>query len=371
MIFDTSKSRSTDCGLKSKDLFFELLLVAAGARGHLAKSYSKEEWEMAYVIANQQAIVGVLMTSIEVLLENNSELPSKELLFQWIGMTQLIEQNSQKLTKASEETVKYFRENGFECSILKGVSVGQYYPNPNRRNSGDVDVWLKGGRKKIYDFARKHDNEGKLHGVTFHHIHFHLFDDVEVEVHIWPSYLSSPLRNHWLQQFCKLHEPTADTDVPSLAFNRVFIMLHAYQHICGHGVGLRQIMDYFYILKQGFTEEERTDSVKWIKRLGMGKFCAGLMWLLQEKFGLKDQYLLMEPNEKEGVFILNEIMLTGNMGHSETRNWGSTRTPFSRFFFNLRRDNYLLTHYPHEALWQPFFSLWFYAWRLNRGLLKD
>ena len=157
--------------------------------------------------------------------------------------------------------------------------------------------------------------------------------------------------------------------MPSLAFDRVFIMLHAYQHLCGHGVGLRQVMDYYYILKQGFTEAERQDTVRWIKKLGMGKFCAGLMWLLQKKFGLDNQYLLMEPNEKEGMFILNEIMHTGNMGHSETRNWGLTKTPLSRFFFNLHRDVYLATHYPHEALWQPFFSLWLYAWRFSKGLL--
>ena len=361
------KSSSIDFMSKSKSLFIELLLVAIGARERLAKSYSKEEWEMAFALANQQAIVGVLMSALEVLGENDNQHPSKELLLQWIGMAQLIEQNTLRLQKASEETVAYFRRNGFACSILKGVSVGRYYPEPLRRSSGDVDIWLLGGRTKIYDFAKAHDAEGKLHGVTYHHIHYRLFDDVEVEVHIWPSFLSSPLRNHRLQQFCKIHKPIVETDMPSLAFNRVFILLHAYQHLCGHGVGMRQIMDYFYILKQGFTEEERNDSVKWIKKLGIGKFCAGVMWLLKKYFGLEEQYLLMGPDEKEGKFIINEVMLTGNMGHSETRQWGSLKTPLSRFIFNLHRDIYLVRHYPHEAIWQPFFSIWFYIWRSIKG----
>lgn len=354
---------------RGQNLFFELLLIAAGAQKQLSQEYySLKEWNKAFSIAVDQSIAGVLMSALELLQQNGTQVPSKEILLQWIGIVQMTEQNTKRLSEASKEAIDYFRKNGFACNVLKGVSVGRYYPEPLRRSSGDVDIWLAGGRKKIYEFAKSQDAGRKLHGVTYHHIHYHLFDDVEVEVHIWPSFLSSPLRNYRLQQFCKLHEPTADTDMPSLAFDRVFIMLHAYQHLCGHGVGLRQVMDYYYILKQGFTEEDRIDSVKWIRRLGMGKFCAGLMWLLQEKFGLEDRYLLMGPNEKEGMFILNEIMLTGNMGHSEKRNWGSTRTPISRFFFNLRRDAFLATHYPHEALWQPFFSIWFYAWRFSKGL---
>ncbi len=159
--------------------------------------------------------------------------------------------------------------------------------------------------------------------------------------------------------------------MPCLAFDRVFIMLHCYRHICGHGVGLRQVMDYYYVLRQGFTEEERLDAVKWINKLGMGRFARGLMWVLQYVFGLETRFLITAPNEKEGRFIINEIMQTGNMGHSDQRNWGSLATPLSRFFHNLKRDFYMARHYPHEAVWQPFFSLWLYFWRLSKGLLKD
>lgn len=162
-----------------------------------------------------------------------------------------------------------------------------------------------------------------------------------------------------------------ESDKPSLAFDLVFILLHCYRHICGYGVGLRQIMDYYYVLRQGFTEEERKDAVGWIKKLGMARFARGLMWVLREYFGIEEQYLLMEPDEKEGRFIMHEVMLTGNMGHSDTRHWGSMRTPFSRFFLNLRRDVYLIGHYPHEVMWQPVFSVWLYFWRLSKGLLKD
>ena len=348
-------------------LFFELLLVCTSAKVTLSRTYSETEWNNALELAQEQSIEGVLLSAIEHLPDE--QRPPKLVLLQWIGSVQMLESNSLKIAEASKTVIKYFHENGFACNILKGCAVARYYPQPERRQSGDVDVWVEGGREKIYDFARAFDKDGKLYGVNYHHIHFHLLDGVHIEVHIWPSFLSSPLRNWRLHKFCNLHRPTMEADAPSLAFNRVFILLHCYRHICGHGVGLRQIMDYFYILKQGFTEEERKDAEYWIKQLGMGRFAGGLMWVLREYFGLEERCLLMEPDVTEGRFIMHEVMLTGNMGHSDKRNWGSMKSPLSRFFLNLRRDFYMAKHYPHEAIWQPFFSIWLYFWRLSKGLL--
>ena len=79
------------------------------------------------------------------------------------------------------------------------------------------------------------------------------------------------------------------------------------------------------------------------------------MWLMKNIFGLADEFLLCEPDEKEGRFLLNEIMYTGNMGKSDTRfHWGQN-TAFSRFVANQKRNIHLLTHYPNEVCWSPFF----------------
>lgn len=355
-----------------QDLFLELLLICTGAKDALSRYFTEAEWNEALSAAREQAIEGVLLSAIERLPDE--QRPPRLVLLQWIGSVQMVETNSKKIAEAGNRVIKYFRENGFACNILKGSAVARYYPWPERRQSGDVDVWVDGGREKIYEFARAFDKDGKLYGVNYHHIHFHLIENVHIEVHIWPSYLSSPLRNWRLHKFCNLYRPTMETSMPSLAFDRVFILLHCYRHMCGDGVGLRQIMDYYYVLRTvqgaGFKVQDDAETVKWIKKLGMERFARGLMWVLREYFGLEENYLLFEPDEKEGCFIMREVMLTGNMGHGDTRNWGSKRTAVSRFFFNLKRDVYLAKHYPHEAIWQPFFSIWLYLWRLSKGLLK-
>ena len=92
------------------------------------------------------------------------------------------------------------------------------------------------------------------------------------------------------------------------------------------------------------------------------------MWLMKNIFGLADEFLLCEPDEKEGRFLLNEIMYTGNMGKSDTRfHWGQN-TAFSRFVANQKRNIHLLTHYPHEVCWSPFFNIVRFAWLKCKGL---
>ena len=115
---------------------------------------------------------------------------------------------------------------------IEGARDTTLYPNPLLRTSGDIDIWLSGGRPNIYNFAR---SKVGLQGVTYKHIHYPLHKDAEVEVHITPGHLFSPIEN------CKLQEGVGRISVPTDEFNRVYILLHIYRHLFGEGIGLRQV----------------------------------------------------------------------------------------------------------------------------------
>ena len=330
---------------------------------------------MLFALARRQTLIGVCFSGIERLPAG--QRPPREVLIEWYALTRQIEARNHVMDERTEEATRFFRSHGFMTAILKGQGMAELYPMPERRQSGDVDIWLvpypaalpaerrKGcqlnrhssSRRAIFHFAREHDPEGKLHGVNYHHIHYHLFDDAEVEAHIYPGYLHNPFANARLHRFFEAYPPRAEA-TPTAAFNRVFILLHTYNHYIGHGVGLRQVMDYYYVLRQGFTDDERAESVRWIGRLGMKRFAGAMMWVMKVVFGMEDEGLIVAPDEKEGRFLLEEIFQTGNMGHYETRKWGSLKTPASRFLYNLRRDQHFLSHYPTEVCWQPLFSIW-------------
>ena len=346
------------------NLFLELIRVAVGRQDALSRGPSEEEWLRIYDMACEQTVDAVCFSGIERL--PRGQRPPQELLLQWYGVTKQTEYNNRVVDERCQQALQFFKKAGFHPTILKGLGMARLYDaNLNglgqRRQSGDIDVWLDGGRERVYQFAKQHDPEGKLHGVNYHHVHFHLFDDMEVEAHIYPGYLCNPYANRRLQQFFKAHPSERMGDYPDRAFNIVFILLHCFSHLTGHGVGLRQVMDYYFVLRTEVGQKTDEGALRGVlKELGMLRFARGLMWVMQEVFGLEREYVYVEPDEKEGRFILNEIFQTGNMGHHDKRHWGSLRTPLSRYIYNLRRDWHFLSHYPHEVLWKPFFSLWLF-----------
>ncbi len=97
-------------------------------------------------------------------------------------------------------------------------------------------------------------------------------------------------------------------------FNLLFILSHIYKHIFFEGIDMRQLVDYYYVLRQCEDGGERERTVKRLKSLGMMRFTRGVMFIMKEIFGLEDKFLLTEPNKKDGTFLLYEIMRSGNFG---------------------------------------------------------
>lgn len=368
------------------NLFYELIQVSLGNFDTLSRTPLKEEWDELYSLAKKQAIVGICYAGVLKLKQMGDSSVTvnldRRLFVRWVGMANKIQGKSAKMNEATSKALEFFRGKGFACQILKGQGIASLYKDTRKveasedlttlRQSGDVDVWISGGRKPLYDLSLK--CFGRLEGLTYHHIHFPMFKSVEVEAHSYPSFLSSPIRLKRLKEFCRLHEPKiGSSDYPSLEFNRVYILLHCYQHFVRRGVGVRQLLDYYFVLLHSGLEntnasnemchDYKAESMMWIERLGMKRFAEAAMWMMKEVFGLDKQFLLCEPNEEYGRFLLDEVLQTGNMGHTDERvDKKKLQNAFGRFVLNLKRDYSIFKVCPHEALWEPLWGVYQFVW---------
>ena len=94
------------------------------------------------------------------------------------------------------------------------------------------------------------------------------------------------------------------------------------------------------------------------------------MYVLQEVFGLDDEWQLCTLNQKEGAFLLDEIMRGGNFGHYDDRNeWYVVNQRLKRGLFNAKRNLRYLAHYPSEVIWIMPWKLWHWCWRKWNGYL--
>ena len=165
-----------------------------------------------------------------------------------------------------------------------------------------------------------------------------------------------------------LDSKQATFPVPNNAFNRIYILVHIYRHLFAEGIGLRQLLDYYFVLQQGFTESEREETLRILRSLGMMRFTRAVMWVLQEVFGMPDRYLLTSPDAKEGRFLLDEIMLAGNFGKYDERmqraaGEGTFRWGLRKVLRNFR----FVRSYPSEVLWSPIFKVWHLFWRIRHA----
>ena len=83
-------------------------------------------------------------------------------------------------------------------------------------------------------------------------------------------------------------------------------------------------------------------------------------------------WMICEPNEKEGRFLLNEIMQAGNFGKYDERIKRPSKSPLKGDFFSPRvlhtiektkHNLRLLKHYPEEVFCEPFFRVYHWVWR--------
>ena len=338
--------------------FIELLQIALGNRSQLSQVPTALEWEGIFQEAQRQAIVGVLATGIECIPE--AQRPEKELLLQWIGQIQLIESTNLAHQKRAADLTRLFLENGCHNCVLKGVGVSVCYPNPLRRQCGDIDLWVDGNRKDVMNFLRSHFKVGEI---RWHHADAKIFDDVQTEIHFHATWLFNPVRNKRLQPWlngngiCNATKGHDGFYYPTARFNAVYSLVHSFHHLLESGIGFRHIIDYYYI-SQTLSDEDRIEVCAELKRFGLDRFSGAMMWVLNEVCGMDEAYLLCEPNEKEGRFLLDEIMRGGNFGHYRSDN---------RKRNSATRMHALLPHYPSEVLWVVPWKLWHKCWRMVNG----
>ena len=379
--------------LKQQKIFFDFLRFCIGSAKEIPDSLKEVDWKELYRIAQKQALLGVLFHGIRRLPKELA--PEQKLLMQWMVMAEMIRKQNIKLFQDSVKVCKNFENEGFANCILKGQGNALLYPDPYMRTPGDIDIYLAGGRKRVMQYINKVCPNQVM---RYHHVDFPVMKTA-IEVHFTPSYMFFPIHNSRMQKWFKevmgeqcnhrvsLPDGYGEIHVPQVSFNVIYILSHLHRHIFTEGIGLRQLLDYYFVLLKWHTDlTNLTDSNKSLpqmtlintdldalrhklKYLGLWKFAQAVMFVMKEVFGLSEDRMIVPMDEREGRFLLDEIMRGGNFGQYDTRlgskeNEGKLHRYLRMSLRNLR----FVKHYPTEALSEPLFRTWFALWKKIHGI---
>ena len=272
-------------------LFFELIQVSLGQRDRLSKCPNETEWDELYAICQQQAVAGVAFPALDK-LSKQGQKPPQDLLFDWLGLSEQVKAQNVLMNREVARLTRIFEDAGHRTTILKGQANARLYPHPLSRQPGDIDIWVDGGRPKVVNMlirtgllkeAPVFSNVGNPNKATdsYHHVHLPVNEQgVTVEVHFRPSSGNyNPITNRRLQKWlereienitpiavlqttpaedCSIKTQSPDSggevptfNVPSTAFALVMQLAHIQRHFMSSGIGMRQVMDYYFLLKTG------------------------------------------------------------------------------------------------------------------------
>lgn len=379
--------------LKQQKIFFDFLRFCIGSAKEIPGSLKEVDWKELYAIAKKQALLGVLFYGIRRLPKELA--PEQKLLMQWMVMAEQIRKQNIRLFLDSVKVCKNFENKGFANCILKGQGNALLYPDPYMRTPGDIDIYLAGGRKRVMQYINKVCPNQVM---RYHHVDFPVMKTA-IEVHFTPSYMFNPIHNRRMQKWFEevmgeqcnhrvsLPDGYGEIHVPQVSFNVIYILSHLYRHIFTEGVGLRQLLDYYFVLVKWHTDlTNLTDSNKSLpqitqintdldalrhklKYLGLWKFAQAVMFVMKEVFGLSEDRMIAPMDEREGRFLLDEIMRGGNFGQYDDRMGSKVgESKIHRYFRMNLRNLRFVKHYPTEALSEPLFRTWFAVWKKIHGI---
>ena len=450
--------------LKQQKIFFDFLRFCIGSAKEIPDSLKEVDWKELYAIAQKQALLGVLFHGIRQLPKELA--PEQKLLMQWMVMAEQIRKQNIRLFQDSVKVCQNFENEGFANCILKGQGNALLYPDPYMRTPGDIDIYLSGGRRKIMKYV---DQVCPNQVMRYHHVDFPVMKTA-IEVHFTPSYIFCPIHNRRMQKWFEevmgeqcnhrvsLPDGYGEIHVPQVSFNVIYILSHLYRHIFTEGIGLRQLLDYYYVVcdfckvyqissnhlsnfsnhpvplfkegstfspspsfsesgdvtalrcseplrsKDGGPSKVSPDCAGWdrqdgsgdttsacsldagsssfsacssvvldvvqreLKHLGLWKFAQAVMFVMKEVFGLSEDRMIAPMDEKEGRFLLDEIMRGGNFGQYDDRMGSKVgESKIHRYFRMNLRNLRFVKHYPAEAVCEPVFRTWFAGWKfINR-----
>ena len=211
--------------------------------------------------------------------------------------------------------------------------------------------------------------------------------------------------------------------IPTTAFNVIYQLTHLYHHFFDEGIGMRQIIDYYYVVddfwkvKESFSQPSRPSLPKegstafpkplspqgtedvtalrcseplrskdggaskpspyfagWdrlgyaceLKHLGLWKFAGAVMYVLHEALGLSEEKMIAPMDEKRGKLLLAEILNGGNFGKHFTKYGHFTQQGMAKkYFLKIWRNMHFVRYYPAEALSEPIFRTWHFFWRVK------
>lgn len=310
----------------NEKLLLNLIKIALGKSTKCALPNALE-WNILFDMSMKQCVPSLVLDGLNKSLasepcQGNKGIGKMDKL-KWLSMVLNMERLYTKHENVIAELAAFYQRAGYQMMLLKGYGLSKYWPIPNHRPTGDIDIYLmhmnSDGKEKsqpAWKCADKLMTE-KL-GIQVDNSHHHhsvfTYKGIMVENHYDFINVHSHRSNRWIENEFKTlalkgnEEFTFDNGAkllfPSPLLNCLFVARHNASHFAAEHLNLRQLLDWALFV------EERHKDIDWdyfwsmAKKMGMEKFVLCMAFIAIEQlsfekdiFHIPDEYIHFQKCE--------------------------------------------------------------------------
>lgn len=248
----------------SREILLKLVRIAVGWENDF--SLPKDvDWKEVLSLAQEQGVNAIAVDGLEIWKKHEPQLLSspsdKQILLEAIGLLQIVEVNNLHQLSALKKLSQILSEKEIPFMIMKGFACAQYYPNPQHRPCGDIDIY-PGGKFQESNNALKDAGVNVVPHYYRHSVSY--INDIMVENHCVLGDLRGPKKQTreleaWLKReannaLLKEKEAKIKGQVipggvfPTANFNALFLPWHVSAHFMFEKVTLRHLLDWALFL---------------------------------------------------------------------------------------------------------------------------
>ncbi len=364
---------------RHEEIFFSLLRSSLwGTPAEVPHDF--KGWGQVFSLAKGQSVlgqVGNVMISDTSLSPRFSAKATEKIKSFIMANVYTYERQCSTLAKS----VEALKTAGLRPVLLKGLGLAAYYPSPNLRQCGDIDLYVgcadyRDSYSILKPLSQKIDDVRKLDIG----IHFDAnVDGTDIEVHRYTETYPTRRLNSIYQKasdkgtsekLVPLQIAEYEIDTPSDAFNVFYVFSHMFRHFLFEGVGFRQICDLTMLLHARCPVLDRDELRGMIESMDMMRPWQAFGCLCVDVLGLPEvEYPFYDPKYADMTDkIVRRILDEGNFGKKRdvfTKKGKDYIINKARSFFaRIGRTLELFAIFPEHAFRQIWHTL---AESLERG----
>lgn len=311
----------------SFQLFNELIRASLGMSDKLSYTPSEREWDQLFKLASAHSMQGIMFVGLQRLGadadEGFAKIGMSEIQYlNWMGVAAEIQARHDQQAMVIAKLAKIYESKGLGILLLKGYGLSLYYPEPQMRDSVDVDLYLfhkkpsDGLAWRIGDKAVESLLNVKVRNDSEHHTKF-VVDGISVENHY--DFVNTRIRRssrileRTFKALAEDHNNSIDVNgqqlcLPSSRLNALFLLRHCAGHFAAEGITFKNVLDWGMFVKGAhFVDWE------WLwgmaEKYNMHKFLMCLNAICVEELGLDSE--LFDIRHYDAALknrVLEEIM---------------------------------------------------------------